>query len=287
MDVSALHSGNLIDCFINDQLSGRGLDERTKKAYRLDLEHLYGWLEKEETFGTEYPAERWEEKIEAYLTYLSREKKLRISTIARKFRVFGYYRSYLIQQGLLSKNTESEKMKLAVKTIKEEQKKLKTFLSKQEVDRFFRAIEKEYELLDSDFRRRVCLRDQVMMELLFYHGIEISELLNLEVKDYDSKTGILTVHKKRGRECVAQLFSKTLQGQMEQWLEEHVYFEHDEEYYSRMFLSKLGKPLSMKMIINIFDKYRILAGIEKEYTPKDLKKSMERYAKELMMEQCG
>ena len=43
----------------------------------------------------------------------------------------------------------------------------------------------------------------------------------------------------------------------------------------------------MKMITNIFDKYRELAGIEKEATPKDLKGSMKRYAEELMMEWCG
>lgn len=43
----------------------------------------------------------------------------------------------------------------------------------------------------------------------------------------------------------------------------------------------------MKMITNIFDKYRVLAGIEKEVTPKDLKSGMKRYAAELMMEWCG
>ena len=52
-----------------------------------------------------------------------------------------------------------------------------------------------------------------------------------------------------------------------------------------MFLSKLGRPLSMKMVINIFDKYRMLAGIEKECKPRDLKNSLDRYARELMMEQ--
>ena len=49
-----------------------------------------------------------------------------------------------------------------------------------------------------------------------------------------------------------------------------------------MFLSKLGKPLSMKMVTNIFDKYRVLAGIEKECTPKDLKGSFGRYAEEVV-----
>ncbi len=83
------------------------------------------------------------------------------------------------------------------------------------------------------------------------------------------------------------LFSKELQKQMEDLLNEHEYFEQDEQYSNRLFLSKLGRPLSMKMVINIFDKYRVMAEIEKEVTPKDLKNSMTQYAKELMIEQCG
>lgn len=50
---------------------------------------------------------------------------------------------------------------------------------------FFLALEREYSGLESDFRKRVCLRDLVMMELLFYHGIEVTELLRLEISDYD------------------------------------------------------------------------------------------------------
>jgi hypothetical protein len=42
----------------------------------------------------------------------------------------------------------------------------------------------------------------------------------------------------------------------------------------------------MKMVILIFEKYRILAGIDKECTPKDLKNSLERYGIELAVERC-
>ncbi|MCI8578426.1 MAG: hypothetical protein HFG64_13155 [Lachnospiraceae bacterium] len=62
------------------------------------------------------------------------------------------------------------------------------------METFFQAIDKEYEDLDSDFRRRICLRDQVMMKLLFYHGINISELLQLELSDYNRT---LMIHRKR------------------------------------------------------------------------------------------
>ena len=123
-----------------------------------------------------------------------------------------------------------------------------------------------------------------MMELLFYHRLEVSELLRLEVSDYNRKTAVLTVPRKREKERTVYLFSKELQGRMAQWLDDHDYFEHDEMYQNRMFLSKLGKPLSMKMVVNIFEKYRVRAGIEKACTPKDLKNGLGRYAVEVVRE---
>ena len=317
---------NRIDDFISTQVISRGLDERTAKAYRMDLEKFYFWLEHgtkvEEVaeVGSEAPSQppgtgnsadrvvdlveseviiesrpdsrdwmrteellvirsNWEEQMEAYLDYLSDEKGLRYSTLYRKQRVFGYYLAYLVSQRVLSHCRP-------LRPVRQPQKAtVDTLLTKREVEAFFQAIDREYEDLDSDFRRRVCLRDQVMMELLFYHGLEISELLRLEVSDYNPKTFTLAIRRKREKDRTVYLFSRALQRQMAQWLSEHIYFEHGGVYHNRMFLSKLGKPLSMKMIINIFDKYRGMAGIEKECKPKDLKNSLGRYAEELVREQ--
>ena len=131
-------------------------------------------------------------------------------------------------------------------------------------------------------------RDMVMMELIFFHKNEISQLLQMEVSDYQQDGGNLTVLKKRGKDKVIRLYSQELIRKMELWLEERKAFRHKEEYYGRMFLSKFGKPLSMEMFIQIFDKYRRLAGIEKKLTPKDLKEnSMKQYARELMVERCS
>ena len=74
---------------------------------------------------------------------------------------------------------------------------------------------------------------------------------------------------------------------MEQWIGEHGYFEKSNEYDNVLFLSKIGKPLSMKMVILVFEKYKVMAGIEKESTPKDLKRSMKRYAREMVVERCS
>ncbi len=320
---------DFIDSFISSQVTGRGLDERTEKAYRLDLEHFYRWLKTDGQShidelslnyieGNQKKIEKdfsedtavWKKKVEQYLSWLSQEKRLRNSTISRKSRVFGYFLAYLAKEGILSGNPalcyknpklnadilngegSGEKEHTVCINITEPAGLRRTgsgiasALSRKEIDAFFQAIRRETEEVDSDFRRRVCLRDHVMMRLLFCHGIEISELLKIEISDYDRKNGILTIRKKKGKGYRVRLFSKELQEQMEAWLAEHEYFEHQQEFQGRLFLSKLGRPLSMKMVILIFEKYRILAGIDKECTPKDLKNSLERYGIELAVERC-
>ena len=309
---------SFIEDFISTQVTSRGLDERTARAYRFDLRLLFRWMESVERAkenldksnldkGNPYkektdkdcqqirmredqnsqttpgalpdlPPYIWEDRIEAYLEHLVREQGRRSSTICRKHLVFGYYLAYLKSRGLI------ENIRPLRLPGQQPEPSPEAFLTKREVDAFFQAIDREYEELDSDFRRRVCLRDQVMMELLFYCGIEVSELLRLELSDYDRKTATLLIRRKREKSRAVYLYSPMLQKQMTLWLSEHGYFEHGEPYLNRMFLSKLGKPLSMKMVINIFDKYRRLAGIEKECTPKDLKNSLGRYGEEMVKE---
>lgn len=270
-------SCDTIQGFVTSQVLKRGLDERTEKAYRLDLEHLHAWIRNRDQGHVDETA------VEEYLDYLMKEKKLKYSTVTRKYRVFRYYLEYLEGQGHLPDYRPIS----CPKAVNREDDKGDNELSRAEVDSFFMALNREYENLDNEFRRRVCLRDSVMMELLFYHGIEISELLRLEVSDYNLKTGVLTIRGKRDKERAEYLFSRELRRKMEQWIGEHGYFEKNNEFHNVLFLSKIGKPLSMKMVILVFDKYKVMAGIEKESTPKDLKCGMKRYAREMVVERCS
>lgn len=211
----------LIEDFIRSQVTGRGLDDRTEKAYRLDLEHFSRWLERDG--GAEAETDLGEaalggadleQEILRYLRYLAMERKLRTSTISRKGRVFRYFLTYLAQTGQApgpaAKGSGVSDGRLSFRSSDRmpgiSPGGSAEALSKKEIDAFFQAICREMDRLDSDFRRRVCLRDLVMMELLFYHGIEVSELLRLKVTDYDRETGVLTVSRKRGKDRQVYLY---------------------------------------------------------------------------------
>lgn len=262
-----------IDKFISSQVLIHDWNERTIKAYRLDLEHLYSWIQTENK-------EKFDKKtVENYLHFLLEKKKLCASTVMRKYRVICYFLDYLFKEGLLSDNPP-----LLPPILMMQKNKKEHFLSKSEIDSFFVALSREYDDLESDFRKRICLRDHIMMALLFYHGLEISELLRLKLSDYNRKTGVLMIQEKKNKQRAVYLYSKKLRDKMHLWTDEHTYFELIPDYNNWLFLSKLGRPLSMKMVINIFEKYKDLAGIKKDCTPKDLKSSMKRYAKELVVE---
>lgn len=315
VDIAA-NSKNLIESFINERVTRQGLDGRTEKAYRLDLELFYVWLaqtksrlsadnpavdgegvpkspahdgissiEKKINFEEGPETYTWETCAEDYLSYLAIEKKLSSSTISRKNKVISYYLSYLARQKIISGYCTPKR---AAGKGKAEKKKECRLLSRKDADALFQAIGREYENLDSEFRKRICLRDMVMMELLFYHKIEISELLRIKVQDYDAKDGNLMIRRKREEESSVYLYSKELRRKMGLWLSEREYFKRDGKYEEIMFLSKFGKPLSMEMMVKIFDKYREMAEIDEEFTLRDLKEGvMKGYARELVMERWG
>ncbi len=81
--------------FVAEEVLGKGLDERTARAYRTDLEHLYLWLGKYGKGQLERGA------VEDYLNYLVNEEGLKYSTVTRKYRVFCYYMEYLERKGIM------------------------------------------------------------------------------------------------------------------------------------------------------------------------------------------
>lgn len=123
-------SCDTIQGFVTSQVLKRGLDERTEKAYRLDLEHLHAWIRNRDQGHVDETA------VEEYLDYLMKEKKLKYSTVTRKYRVFRYYLEYLDGQGHLPGYRPIS----CPKAVNREDDKGDNELSRAEVDSFFMAL---------------------------------------------------------------------------------------------------------------------------------------------------
>src|SRR5262245_64959136 len=64
----------------------------------------------------------------------------------------------------------------------------KDFLTEAEIDRF----------LNASRRGRHGVRDYVMMLMTYRHGLRVSELIDIRLKDLDMETGRLFVRRKKG-----------------------------------------------------------------------------------------
>ena len=76
--------------------------------------------------------------MEAYLDYLSEEKKLSPATVCRKNRVFGYYLSYLARHGVIARYRSLRPVRRVSPRYQDKDR-----LSKKESEQFFAAMDRE------------------------------------------------------------------------------------------------------------------------------------------------
>lgn len=259
----------------------RSYDPQTLRCYEADLNCFFRWYrEREEDTAWEGERELNGSLIAEYLEYLAQYEGKKPSTINRKRISFNRYLEWLKEKGL-----QEEEAVIPYKSRRLDRLKSPRALSRNEVDQFLNALDQEYELLKTDFRKKVCLRDSVMFELLFYHSLEIHELVSLKVSDVHMEDRQFLVENKKKGTRIEYLYSDRLCQKLSQWMEERKEFaSRNKKYEDMLFLTKMGTPVTMKFLVTVFGKYKQLSGITEEATPQFLKHSMKAYAESLMRE---
>lgn len=123
------------------------------------------------------------------------------------------------------------------------------------------------------------LRDAAMLELLYSTGMRVSELAGLDISDLNLSAGYITVEGKGSKERIIPVGEKGVQ-------KIEAYLKNGRPYYvrisektgsgrvsSRLFLSRLGKPLSRQSFWISVKKYAARAGIRKVVSPHMLRHS--------------
>lgn len=137
-------------------------------------------------------------------------------------------------------------------------RKLPLYLSSDEIDRFFKAI---------DLSSAHGYRNQALFELLYACGLRVSELLNLKLSDLYFKEDFIKVTGKgnKSRLVPLQQFS---QERLQQYLDLRVQTYHPQPTFEDvLFLNRRGKSLTRAMIFTLTQNLSALAGISKKISP--------------------
>lgn len=132
--------------------------------------------------------------------------------------------------------------------------KLPAFMNKDEISRFLEAID-SYE-----FSPETVYRNRLILKIIIYTGIRVSEMLNLKMKDIfkEDDVYILQVRGKGNKPRVVMIKSKIIENDLQNWLNLRCCNE------DLLVCNKKENRLTQAYVSRIVENILISAGIRKE-----------------------
>lgn len=227
--------------------TNKNIDIKTEKAYKSDLNLLLDWCLKNDI------AILSTETLQHYISYLIDDKKLKSTTIKRKYIVFKAFFKHL-------KCTDLIYDKITFKTFK----RLPKTLNKNEVELLISAAYTNLNTQKNNYSRYIAIRDAAIIDLLFTIGIRIGELSNIMLDDIDFTEQTILINGKGKKERLLYISSIEVIEILKLWISTRDSFTPKSPH---LFLNKYGDKLSIYGIENIFYKYRDISMINPKSTP--------------------
>jgi integrase/recombinase XerC/integrase/recombinase XerD len=237
----------------------RNLSQNTLKAYRCDLNCFFAWIKRRAVEELDVGS------VLAYFTYLQEEEELAPRSVQRKYvTLYQFFRflreNYGIQEEFFCFTTRKFQIPHT----------LPRTLSNDEISKLISVSSEEYQNAESEYRTRLALRNMCLIECLFCMGLRIGEAAALNVEDYNPGDCSVLVHGKGKKERILFISSNVVCQKLNVWLQVR---QGMEPLDSAIFISKLGKRMSIYSIEKVFKRYRDLAGIRDNATPHCLRHS--------------
>ena len=223
----------------------------TRESYLRDTLFFLEYLS---DTGTD-PLQADEQTVQGYVDHLH-ELKRSPTTISRNLASVRCFYKFLIFRGLVE-NNPAKGIKLE-KTVK----KLPQVLSGEEI---------ELLLAQPDITEPKGCRDKAMLELLYATGIRASELINLNIKDLNLRSGVLYCRGSKGVRSIPVYPSAVVA------VSDYIYRMRGlitgPESGNALFVNLNGGRLTRQGFWKIVKGYATEAGITKEITPHTLRHS--------------
>lgn len=227
------------------------LDEKTLKAYRIDLRQF------SEQICTTKVSEINFVILEKYIAVL--HQYYQPKTAKRKIASLKAFFHFLEYKDLIKQNPFN-RLQLHFR----EPVKLPKTIPLDIVETLLTTIYNQHRDAKTDYQKRNSLRDVAVIELLFASGMRISELCALRTGDINLYDGTILIYGKGSKERRIQIGNESVIRILKEY---HTNFSEEICRCNHFFANQKGKPLSDQAVRRMINKYSSLASIEMHITP--------------------
>lgn len=232
------------------------LDEKTLKAYRIDLRQYFEFFDGKEP-----------EKIgiEKYITDL--HKKYKQKTIKRKIASVKAFYNYLEEEELIA---ESPFRKIKVKF--KETIVLPRIIPREEIEKLLNCMYSYSQW--TEMEDKYLLRDLAVVEVFFATGARVYEISNIKAECIDLTTGLIRFMGKGGKERYVQIGEPDVLELLKR------YYKVSKDSIDRsgyFFTNQRGERFTEQSIRLMLRKYVKQAGIKRHITPHMFRHSFATY----------
>ena len=231
--------------------SQKCLDEKTLKAYRIDLRQFSDQISI--TNITEITSKTLEQYIaRLHMQYKPKTVKRKIASVKALFH-------YMEYKDIIDHNPFS---KILIHF--REPVILPKTIPLHTVETFLSTIYKQRKNAQTSYQKRNALRDAAVAELLFATGMRISELCSLKTDDVNLYDGTILIYGKGDKERRIQISNEAVIRILTEYKDS---FHANRQSCSNFFINQSGKALSDQAVRRMINKYTALASIDQHITP--------------------
>lgn len=256
-----------IERFLEALATGRGFSQNTIAAYRNDLAQFAAYLrnppaQDQQTGITEW-AELSDGPLGTYLLHL-RSRDYASSTVARKTAAIKSFCAFLQRERIVSHDLGARVSSPRV------DKYVPRAITPDEVHRLLAQP-----TLGAQGARPENIRDRAMLEVLYWSGMRVSELVALDPSDLDLNAGTVRCNGKAGRTRTLPLSSRAIDAVQRYLADARPRLAHEED--GPLFVNHRGGRLTRQGFWLILKSYAQKAEID-DITPHTLRHSFATHA---------
>lgn len=229
----------------------KNLNQKTIKAYRIDLEQYYGHIK-------EIDMAFKRNNITNYITDL--HKRYKPKSVKRKVASLKAFFSYLEYEDILPENPFSK-----IKVRFQEPFLLPRTIPTGSLQKLFQVAYQNKGIKGaSEYQEKSAVRDVAVLELLFSTGLRVSELCSLKCCDLDLEEGSIRIYGKGSKERIVLLTNVQVLKALAAYQR---LFQENIQAEGFFFCNRLGNRLSEQSVRFMINRYANMADLAEHITP--------------------